>query len=130
MLSTGTLQHFTRRCLFIACTTLLLYPLTALATDLDFGGHVKYFYTFSDFPDKSVFAGDDNPYSEHLGNLRLKLGGRGANWSGDIHYVMDVLYSKDLTSCAIRGTLAGRYISGKPRRPRPNFETIGWLVSK
>ena len=112
MLNACSLQHSARHCLLVVYTTLLLYPLTALATDLDFGGHLKYFYNFSDFPDESVFAGDDNPYSEHLGNLRLKLGGRGTSWSGDIHYVMDVLYSKDLTSCAIRGALAGSGCEG------------------
>ena len=107
MLNACSLQHSARHCLLVVYTALLLYPLTALATDLDFGGHLKYFYTFSDFPDESVFAGDDTPYREHIGSLRLKLGGRGSNWSGDIHYVMDGLYSKDLASCMLRGSLAG-----------------------
>ena len=107
MLINARLSLVARHCLAVACTALLLYPFPAQATELDYGGHLKYFFTFSDFPDKSVLAGDDNPYREHLGNLRLKLGGRGAHWSGDMHYVMDALYSKDLTSCAIRGTLAG-----------------------
>jgi len=107
MLTNRKLSLVARRCLAVTCTALLLYPLPTPATELDYGGHLKYFFTYSDFPDKSVFAGDDNPYSEHLGNLRLKLGGRGARWSGDMHYVMDALYSRDLTSCAIRGSLAG-----------------------
>ena len=107
MLNVCAMQQSARHCLLAACTALLLYPISSQATDLDYGGHLKYFFSFSDFPDNSVLAGDDNPYSEHLGNLRLKLGGRGANWSGDIHYVMDALYSKDLSSCAIRGSLAG-----------------------
>jgi hypothetical protein len=106
MLTNRKLSLVARRCLAVTCTALLLYPLPTPATELNYGGHLKYFFTYSDFPDKSVFAGDDNPYSEHLGNLRLKLGGRGARWSGDMQYVMDALYSRDLTSCAIRGSLA------------------------
>lgn len=107
MLINRRLSRAARHCLAVTCAALLLYPFSTPATELDYGGHLKYFFTFSDFPDKSVLAGDDNPYREHLGNLRLKLGGRGAHWSGDMHYVMDALYSKDLVSCAIRGTLAG-----------------------
>jgi hypothetical protein len=84
-------------------TALLLWPVSSLAAEFDYGGHLKYFITYADFPDQSVFAGDDNPYIEQLGNLRLKLGTRGANWSGEVHYVMDALYSKDLASCQIRG---------------------------
>ena len=89
----------------LGLTALLLWPVSALAAEIDYGGHLKYFITYSDFPDKSVFAGDDNPYIEQLGNLRLKLGTRGANWSGEVHYVMDALYSKDLASCQIRGAV-------------------------
>ena len=107
MLSVRNLALFARRCLLVACSTLLLYPSFTQAAELDYGGHLKYFFTYSDFPDNAVFAGDDNPYSEHLGNLRLKLGGRGTNWSGDVHYVMDALYSQDLASCILRGSLAG-----------------------
>ena len=107
MLTNRKLSRVARHCQAVSCAALLLYPLPTPAMELDYGGHLKYFYSFSDFPDKSVFAGDDNPYSEHLGNLRLKLGSRGAHWSGDMHYVMDALYSKDLSSCAIRGSLAG-----------------------
>ena len=93
-----------RRLCFVL-TALLLCPPASLAAEIDYGGHLKYFITYSDFPDKSVFAGDDNPYIEQLGNLRLKLGTRGANWSGEVHYVMDALYSKDLASCQIRGAV-------------------------
>jgi hypothetical protein len=84
---------------------LLLWPLLSPAADIEYGGHLKYFFNYSDFPDQSVFAGDDNPYREHLGNLRLKLGARGAHWSGDIQYVMDALYSKDLATCQLRGAV-------------------------
>lgn len=90
----------------LGLTALLLWPVASLATEIDFGGHLKYFFNYSDFPDQSVYDGDDNPYIEHLGNLRLKLGSRGANWSGEIHYVMDALYSKDKASCLIRGAVA------------------------
>ena len=44
----------------------------SLAADIEYGGHLKYFFNYSDFPEQSVFAGDDNPYREHLGNLRLR----------------------------------------------------------
>jgi hypothetical protein len=88
-------------------TALLLWPGLLPAAAYDAGGHLKYFYSYSDFPKQSVFAGEDNPYHEQLGNLRLKLDGRAANWSGEVHYVMDALYSKDLASCEIRGTLPG-----------------------
>ena len=87
-------------------TALLLWPVLSLAAEFDYGGHLKYFFNYSDFPDESVFDGDDNPYREHLGNLRLKLGSRGANWSGEIQYVMDALYSKDLASCQLRSAVA------------------------
>ena len=94
------------RQLCIGITTLLLWPVIPLAADIDYGGHLKYFFNYSDFPDQSVFADADNPYHEHLGNLRLKLGARGTNWSGDIQYVMDALYSKDLAACRLREALA------------------------
>ena len=100
----GLLRNRYRQ-LYIGVTTLLLWPLLSSAADIEYGGHLKYFFNYSDFPDQSVFAGDDNPYREHLGNLRLKLGARSANWSGDIQYVMDALYSKDLAACQLRGTL-------------------------
>jgi len=86
-------------------TALLLWPGLLLAAEFDAGGHLKYFFSYSDFPEQSVFAGKDNPYREQLGNLRLKLDSRAANWSGEIHYVMDALYSRDLASCQLRGTL-------------------------
>jgi hypothetical protein len=86
-------------------TALLLLPGMSQAAAVDYGGHLKYFFSYSDFPQQSVFAGDENPYREQLGNLRLKLGSRAAHWSGEIHYVMDALYSKDLASCQIRGLL-------------------------
>ena len=76
-----------------------------MATEFNYGGHLKYFFTYSDFPGPSVFSGNDNPYIEQLGNLRLKLGARGGRWSGETHYVMDALYSKDLASCLIRGAV-------------------------
>ncbi|MEN8206505.1 MAG: hypothetical protein ABFS24_10895 [Pseudomonadota bacterium] len=95
-----------RNILQVGLTILLLCPAASLAAEIDYGGHLKYFYTYSDFPDQSVFDGNDNPYREHLGNLRLKLEARAANWSGEIHYVMDALYSKDLASCQLRGALA------------------------
>jgi len=93
------------RQLLTSLTALLLYPGMLLAAEFDFGGHLKYFFSYSDFPEQSVFAGEDNPYREQLGNLRLKLDSRAASWSGEIHYVMDALYSKDLASCQFRGTL-------------------------
>jgi len=86
-------------------TALLLWPGLLLAAEFDAGGHLKYFFSYSDFPKQSVFAGEDNPYREQLGNLRLKLDSRAAHWSGEIHYVMDALYSRDLASCQVRGTL-------------------------
>jgi len=95
----------TKQSIWMALSTLLLLPVASLATEINYGGHLKYFLTYSDFPDKSVFAGDDNPYTEHLGNLRLKLETRDAHWSGEIHYVMDALYSKNLASCQLRGAL-------------------------
>jgi hypothetical protein len=82
---------------------ILLSLLHQAAADTEYGGHLKYFFNYSDFPDESVFAGDDNPYREHLGNLRLKLETRTNNWSGEVNYVLDALYSKDLASCLIRG---------------------------
>ena len=91
--------------LFSGLTTLLLLPVMSTAADIEYGGHLKYFFNYSDFPKQSVLAGEDNPYHEHLGNLRLRLEARDARWSGDINYVADVLNSKDLASCLLRGTL-------------------------
>jgi len=101
----STLQFFSEKTVYLSLVILLFWPVATAAAEIDYGGHLKYFITYSDFPDKSVFAGDDNPYIEQLGNLRLKLGTRGANWSGEVHYVMDALYSKDLASCQIRGAV-------------------------
>jgi len=81
------------------------YPIHGIA-DTDYGGHLKYFFNYSDFPDQSVFAGDANPYREHLGNLRLKLESRGNHWASEVNYVMDALYSEDLASCLIRGSVS------------------------
>jgi hypothetical protein len=93
------------RLLRIAAIALLVLPAPLPAADIDYGGHVKYLFNYSDFPGNSIFTSDDNPYSEHLGNLRLKLGYRDDHWSGDVQYVMDALYSKDLASCRIRGVV-------------------------
>ena len=106
MVNSGGLMKTVYRLQHLWLTALLLWPGMPLAADIDVGGHLKYFFSYSDFPEQSVFAGDANPYREQLGNLRLKLAGRAASWSGEIHYVMDALYSKDLASCRIRGALA------------------------
>ena len=90
------------KAIFVAGLVPLITAQMAQA-DTDYGGHLKYFFNYSDFPDQSVFAGAENPYKEHLGNLRLKLETRTDNWSGEVNYVLDALYSKDLASCLIRG---------------------------
>ncbi len=105
MVNSGSCRKAAYRQRRLWLTALLLWPGMSLAAEVDYGGHLKYFFSYSDFPEQSVFAGDENPYREQLGNLRLKLGTRAANWSGEIHYVMDALYSKDLASCQIRGAL-------------------------
>ncbi len=113
MLINGRPSAVTRHGLAVTCSALLLYPLTLLAADLDFGGHLKYFFNYADYPDPSVFADAHNPYHEQLANLRLKLGTHGNNWSGDIQYVMDALYSKDLAACRLRGVvMAGDVVVG------------------
>lgn len=90
--------------ILVACVLMFMYSAYA-AAETNFGGHLKYFFNYSDFPDQSVFAGDANPYREHLGNLRLKLESRGDRWSSEVNYVMDALYSEDLSGCLIRGSV-------------------------
>ncbi len=80
---------------------------TAMA-ETNFGGHVKYFYSYSDFPDDSVFAESANPYRESLGNLRLKAESHSGKWDARIHYELNGLYSTELSNCIFRGGLAGR----------------------
>ncbi|MEA1889601.1 MAG: hypothetical protein U9N50_07480 [Pseudomonadota bacterium] len=86
---------------------LLALASTAMA-ETNFGGHVKYFYSYSDFPDDSVFAANANPYRESLGNLRLKAETHSGNWDARLHYELNGLYSTELRNCVFRGGLAGR----------------------
>ncbi|MGB5768037.1 MAG: hypothetical protein WBM38_15010, partial [Arenicellales bacterium] len=88
---------------------IILSGLTPLAAaETEFGGHVKFFYTYSDFPDKSVFSEQADPYRESLGNLRLKAEANTGNWDGQLHYVLNGLYSTDLNNCFLRGGISGR----------------------
>lgn len=88
---------------------IILSGLTPLvAAEIEFGGHVKFFYTYSDFPDKSVFSEQADPYRESLGNLRLKAEANTGNWDGQLHYVLNGLYSTDLNNCYLRGGISGR----------------------
>ncbi|HDZ77747.1 MAG TPA: hypothetical protein ENH39_00380, partial [Gammaproteobacteria bacterium] len=64
---------------------LLSLASTAIA-ETTFGGHVKYFYTYSDFPDDSVLATEADPYQESLGNLRLKIMTHSGPWDGQLDY--------------------------------------------
>jgi hypothetical protein len=84
---------------------------TAMA-ETNFGGHVKYFYSYSDFPDNSVYAENANPYRESLGNLRLKAETHSGNWDARLHYELNGLYSTELRNCIFRGGLAGRSCAG------------------
>ncbi len=86
---------------------LLSLATTAMA-ETNFGGHVKYFYSYSDFPDDSVFAASANPYRESLGNLRLKAESHSGNWDARLHYELNGLYSTELSNCVFRGGLVGR----------------------
>ena len=61
MLINGRPSLVAIHCLAATCSALLLYPLPLLATDLDFGGHLKYFFNYADYPDQSVFADADMP---------------------------------------------------------------------
>jgi hypothetical protein len=91
---------------------LLIIILVCLAStsiaETNFGGHVKYFYSYSDYPDNSVFAETANPYRESLGNLRLKAETHSGNWDARVHYELNGLYSTELSNCFFRGGLAGR----------------------
>ena len=86
----------------------LLCLSSSVLAETNFGGHVKYFYSYSDFPDNSVYADSANPYRESLGNLRLKAESHSDNWDGRLHYVLNGLYSTELSNCLFRGGLAGR----------------------
>ena len=88
---------------------LMLSGLAPLAVaNTEFGGHAKFFYTYADYPDNSVFSEQADPYRESLGNLRLKAEGNTGSWDGQLHYVLNGLYSSDLNNCALRGGIAGR----------------------
>ena len=87
---------------------LALFCLSSTAVaETTFGGHAKFFYTYSDFPDDSVFTSIGNPYRESLGNLRLKAQYQSDRWDAQIHYVLNGLYSQDLSDCVIRVGLVG-----------------------
>ncbi|MFW2438184.1 MAG: hypothetical protein ACN4GR_02305 [Arenicellales bacterium] len=90
---------------------LLSLATTAIA-ETTFGGHVKYFYSYSDFPDDSVYAENANPYRESLGNLRLKAESHSGNWDARLHYELNGLYSTELSNCIFRSGLAGRSCAG------------------
>ncbi len=79
----------------------------AASAETTFAGHVKYFYTYSDFPEDSIFATEANPYQESLGNLRLKIESRNDSWGTQLDYELNGLYSPDLNDCFIRAGLAG-----------------------
>ncbi len=96
-------------CLAQLVTLFTLIPVSL--ADSSFGGHVKYFYTYSDFSDNSVYSAVADPYRESLGNVRLKLESSHGSWDGQLHYVLNGLYSQDLANCAIRSGLAGRNCS-------------------
>jgi hypothetical protein len=98
------LKHLQALSLFCLATTAM--------ADTNFGGHVKYFYSYSDFPDDSVFAASANPYRESLGNLRLKAESHSGKWDARLHYELNGLYSSELSNCIFRGGLAGRSCAG------------------
>jgi hypothetical protein len=77
------------------------------AAEATFGGHLKYFYTYTNFPDDSALSALADPYRESLGNMRLKAEYRSGNWDGQVHYVLNGLYSNDLSDCALRGGIIG-----------------------
>jgi hypothetical protein len=95
---------------------LLIFYLLSLATaavaETNFGGHAKYFYSYSDFPDNSVYAENANPYRESLGNLRLKAETHSGNWDARLHYELNGLYSTELSNCVFRGGLAANSCAG------------------
>ena len=90
----------------------LLCLATAALAESSFGGHAKYFYSYSDFPDNSSYAENANPYRESLGNLRLKAETQTGNWDARLHYELNGLYSTELSNCIFRGGLAGRSCAG------------------
>lgn len=92
----------------IAQSVTLFALIPACFAETSFGGHVKYFYTYSDFPDSSVYSASADPYRESLGNVRLKAESKSANWDGQLHYVLNGLYSQDLANCVFRSGLSGR----------------------
>ncbi len=70
--------------LFVA---VLLTVAPAMADDWQFGGHVKYQYTYTDFRSDDVNAvfGSD-PARDHDLDLRLKTGKRAGPWDFTLHY--------------------------------------------
>lgn len=90
----------------------LLFLATTAMAETNFGGHLKYFYAYSDFPDDSVYAENANPYRESLGNLRLKAESHSGNWDARLHYELNGLYSTELSNCIFRGGLAGSSCAG------------------
>ncbi len=71
------------------------------------GGHVKYFYNYSDFPDDSLFSTNSDTYQESLGNLRLKINSRLGSWRAELDYEINGLYSSNLNNCFIRAGFTG-----------------------
>ena len=89
------------RLIVVLCTT------STAAADTSLGGHVKYFYTYTNFPSDSAYTAIGDPYTESLGNLRIKARHKDGQWDAQIHYVLNGLYSRDLSDCVIRGGLVG-----------------------
>lgn len=104
----------------LLCITFLMPVCWA---DPGFGGHIKYFFTYTDFPDDSAFSSIASPYRESLGNMRLKANTRAGRWDAELHYVLNGLYSKDLSDCIVRGGgLAGNGCSQLASDQRQLFD--------
>lgn len=80
------LPHLRRACL-VASLGLSLPAGTAKAEPAEFGGHIKYQFTATDYRTDDIAAAiNDDPASDHYLDLRLKAEKRQGSWDLSLHY--------------------------------------------
>jgi hypothetical protein len=113
-----TPNRFRRAPLLLPALLLAAVSSVSLADGWQYGGHLKYQYTFTDFRDTDVAAlfGSD-PVSDHFVDGRLKAEWRGSGFDFTVHYEVLALAGDSLESRrtqASAGLLTSGTVSGLP----------------
>ncbi len=103
-----------------------LASVPAMADGLDFGGHVKYQYTHTDYRADDIFAAfGDDPARDHALDLRLKAENRRDAWDFTAHYELLALNGDTLDArrrIAVAGIPLTGTVSGLPDDRRQLFD--------